>query len=146
VSENKIEKIMDRILHGLGVKNQSQLAQALGITPARISNAKARGEIPPEWLVKLASEKELNPNWILTGKEPMRIGIDEVFLGRVIHLVEEYLEEIKKDKTKKGDGWLPPEKKAKLVVILYSEYVVNQDKLDRNEIDHLIDLAMQYNR
>lgn len=141
MSDSSIEKIVDRILKGLGAKNQSQLAITLGITPARISSAKNKGEIPFEWLVKLASEKNLNPNWLLTGQGPMQIGIDDVFLEEVIRSVEEYLDERRDSDGNKVRGWLPPAKKAKLIVVLYNLYAGEVEKINNEMLEDLIILA-----
>lgn len=143
---DSIEKIIDRILRGLGAKNQSQLAITLGITPARISSAKNKGEIPFEWLVKLAAEKRLNPNWLLTGQGPMQIGIDEEFLEEVIRSVEEYLDELKGGEGNKATGWLPPDKKAKLVVVLYNIYAGSGERINKDTLDGLVKLAAAHNR
>lgn len=139
--DSSIEEIIDRILKGLGAKNQSQLATALGITPARISSAKNKGEIPFEWLVKLASEKKLNPNWLLTGQGPMQIGIDEAFLEEVIRSVEEYIDESGDGDGNKSTAWLPPDKKSKLIVVLYNIYVGSAEKINKDALDGLVKLA-----
>lgn len=138
------DNILDRMIRAIGGKTQSDLGKVLGISQASISEAKRKGKVPPEWFLKLSTEKKLDPNWLLTGSGPMRIGIDEIILGDVIRLVDEYLEGIKKDGSKPGDGWIPPVKKAKLIVVLYNLYAGKQEKITMKDINNLVNLAIQY--
>lgn len=48
-----------------GVKNQSELARELGLTPASISDAKRRGQIPLAWIEKLARKKNVSMDVML---------------------------------------------------------------------------------
>lgn len=50
------------------IQNQTQLAEALEIKSASVSDAKKRGKIPPDWINKLAVKYDLNASWLLTGK------------------------------------------------------------------------------
>lgn len=72
MAENIVEQI-ERLISALGLKNQRHLSAVLGISPARITDAKIRGAIPSEWLVK-AAENGINPAWVKTGTGPMKIG------------------------------------------------------------------------
>ncbi len=72
MADNIVEQI-ERLISALGLKNQRHLSALLGISPARITDAKNRGAMPSEWLVK-ASEKGINPAWVKTGQGPMNIG------------------------------------------------------------------------
>lgn len=69
-----IVESIKRMTKAVGVKTQADLGGVLGISQASISDAKRKGKIPPEWLVKLAEERDINPNWIKTGQGPMKIG------------------------------------------------------------------------
>lgn len=51
-----------------------QLAKLFAIPQSSISDAKKRNTIPAEWLVKLLRLKGINPEWILTGLGPQRLG------------------------------------------------------------------------
>ena len=70
---DNISEIILRISVALGVTSQRKLAQALGISPARVTDAKNRKNIPPEWLVKLALDHGINPAWVMTGEGPQKI-------------------------------------------------------------------------
>ena len=71
MADNIVEQI-ERLISALELKNQRHLAALLGISPARITDAKTRGVIPSEWLVR-AAEKGINPAWVKTGTGPMKI-------------------------------------------------------------------------
>jgi len=64
------EEILSRIKNATGVKTQKELAEILGIREASISEAKKRGGIPHEWVVKLALQKNISPEWLLRGRGP----------------------------------------------------------------------------
>ena len=55
-------------------RTQHELARFLGIRQSSISDAKKRQAIPAEWLVILLRHKGINPEWILTGDGPRRLG------------------------------------------------------------------------
>ncbi|MCX5876638.1 MAG: helix-turn-helix domain-containing protein [Deltaproteobacteria bacterium] len=69
-----IADTIDRMVGAVGGKTQGDLGAALGISQASISDAKRKGKIPPEWVVKLSTERNMNPAWLLTGQGPMKIG------------------------------------------------------------------------
>ena len=71
-------------------RTQIELAHFLGIQQSSISDAKRRGAVPAEWLLKLLRYKGINPDWVLTGEGPryMRpLDGDEVVMP-VVHSVE----------------------------------------------------------
>ena len=68
-----IDIIIGRISEAVGARTQRQLAEVLGISPARISDAKNKGSVPSEWLIKLSTDHDINPKWVLTGKGPKTI-------------------------------------------------------------------------
>ena len=53
---------------------QAELASMLGVKQSSISDAQKRSAIPAEWLVKLLRVKGINPEWILTGFGPKKLG------------------------------------------------------------------------
>ncbi len=59
-----------RVFESAGCRTQVELAAILDIRQASISDAKGRGSIPPEWLVKLLRLRGVNPDWILSGTGP----------------------------------------------------------------------------
>ena len=75
-----IADTIDRMVGAVGGKTQGDLGAALGISQASISDAKRKGKIPPEWIVRLSTERGLNPSWLLTGSGPMKIssGVEQV--------------------------------------------------------------------
>lgn len=61
---------LERVFHVAGCRTQTELAQLLQIRQSSISDAKRRGSIPAEWLLKLLKLKGTNPDWIMTGQGP----------------------------------------------------------------------------
>lgn len=72
-----IDVILSRIRKALGTEKDKDLAVILGIDPQGITNAKKRGEVPPIWLVKLASKINISVDWLLFGTGPMRRKVSE---------------------------------------------------------------------
>ena len=70
---DNFEEIIGRAKLALGIKNQKQLAEILGISPPGITDAKTRGNFPSDWVVKISINHGINPSWILTGIGPMKI-------------------------------------------------------------------------
>ncbi len=60
-------KIFDRMLKAGGLKNGSQLAKALGVSPQAVSNYKKRGELPASLIFKFAEAYSVSIDWLLTG-------------------------------------------------------------------------------
>jgi len=60
-------------LRELNIKNQRQLAIALGITAAPITAAKQRGHFPKGWAVTLAKKYGKSVDWILGMEHPPMI-------------------------------------------------------------------------
>ena len=72
--ENRIfDEQLERIKLITGKKTQFELADLLGVKQSSISDAKKRRKIPAGWLVVLMRYKNINPEWILTGNEPIFI-------------------------------------------------------------------------
>ena len=68
------EDAFSRLYAATGCHTQVQLAKLLEIRQSSISDAKKRSSIPAEWLVKLLRLKGVNPEWILTGLGPKKLG------------------------------------------------------------------------
>lgn len=62
------EAQMARIHEATNTGTQCELATALGIRQSSISDAKKRNALPPGWLVTLAMDYNVNPNWIISGE------------------------------------------------------------------------------
>lgn len=71
---DNFEEIIKRANLALGIKSQKQLAEALGIRPPGITDAKTRGAFPSDWVVKISTGYGVNPVWLLNGTGPMKIG------------------------------------------------------------------------
>lgn len=63
-----MENALKRFFEASGCRTQMELAEFLDIQQSTVSDAKKRGAIPAEWLVKLLHAKHINPDWILTGE------------------------------------------------------------------------------
>ena len=61
--------ILSKIKAHCGFKKDSDLARRLGISPQTLSNWKTRKTYDPQLIYTKCPE--LNPEWLLTGKEPM---------------------------------------------------------------------------
>lgn len=117
------DAILDRMIGAIGGKTQSDLGKTLGISQASISEAKRKDKVPPEWFLKLSTEKGLNPNWLLTGQGlvyiPERETVDAELLRNVIEVFENGIKEI----TQRRELAAKPEKKAKWIVYFYEEFM-----------------------
>lgn len=60
-------KIFDRMLKAGRLKNGSQLARALGVSPQAVSNYKKRGELPASLIFKFAETYSVSIDWLLSG-------------------------------------------------------------------------------
>lgn len=74
MEKNRGQSALDRVFEVSECRTQMQLAGLLGIRQSSISDAKKRNAIPAEWLVKLLRLKGINPEWILTGLGPQKLG------------------------------------------------------------------------
>lgn len=64
----------DRICEALKVSTQLELADALGIRQAIISDAKRRNILPGGWLYKLSHVHGVDPLWVLFGDADAPMG------------------------------------------------------------------------
>lgn len=60
-------KVFGRMLNAGRLKNGSQLAKALGVSPQAVSNYKKRGELPASLIFKFAETYSVSIDWLLTG-------------------------------------------------------------------------------
>jgi SOS-response transcriptional repressor LexA len=68
------DAILGRIMEITGLTKQVELANLLGVRRAAITDAKRRGAIPTEWLVRLCRDLGANPAWLETGEGPCYVG------------------------------------------------------------------------
>ena len=66
--DNAMFPALQRFFQTAGCRTQQQLAEFLGIRQSAITDAKRRGAIPADWLLKLLRMQGVNPDWILTGE------------------------------------------------------------------------------
>ena len=59
-----------RVFETAGCRTQLELAAILDVRQSSVSDAKRRGTIPPEWLIKLLYLRGVNPAWIMDGIGP----------------------------------------------------------------------------
>jgi SOS-response transcriptional repressor LexA len=74
-----VEDQLARILGETGIRTQAELAEVLGVRRAAVTDAKRRGKVPADWLIRLAQKYNLNPNYVLSGLGPRKI--DEATVG-----------------------------------------------------------------
>jgi phage repressor protein C with HTH and peptisase S24 domain len=65
--------VVSRMMLALGVTTQTALADELGLGRGAVSDAKAKGKIPAEWMLKLLRARRVNPAWLETGEGEMRL-------------------------------------------------------------------------
>lgn len=68
VSEDGFDLLLGRIKQSLGVKTDTDMAKALGLTQGSVSKAKGKRQIPPAWLIQIAQSKGISLNWLLFGE------------------------------------------------------------------------------
>lgn len=89
MGKNRNKSALDRVFEVSRCRTQMELAELLEIRQSSISDAKKRNAIPAEWLVKLLRLKGTNPEWILTGLGPQKLGpADGESAEHVIYLTE----------------------------------------------------------
>lgn len=132
------DSILDRMIRAIGGKTQSDLGKILGISQASISEAKRKDKVPPEWFLKLSTEKRLNPNWLLTGQGlmhiPERETVDADLLKDVIMAVESFLV------VAKDHNWpMTQEIKVKWIVAFYEDFLEEKNTgIQRENIEEEI--------
>ncbi len=67
---SRAEAQFARVLEVAGCRTQTELAVVLDIQQSSISDAKKRGSIPPDWLLRLLRLRGVNPDWIMLGSGP----------------------------------------------------------------------------
>lgn len=71
-------KVIARMVDALGLGTQSALARELGVSRGAVSDAKTKGKVPAEWLLRLFRTHSLNPFWLETGQGAKFLSEDEV--------------------------------------------------------------------
>ncbi len=68
MTNTKFEEIIQRIFEATGLNSQNELAMVLKINRSAITQAKNRGEIPENWIWRLADRYGLSSGWLKTGE------------------------------------------------------------------------------
>lgn len=63
----KNRELLERMLVAGKLKNYSELARTVGLSPQAISNYKKKDEIPPRLIFKFAETYNISIDWLLTG-------------------------------------------------------------------------------
>jgi len=71
---NEFDKFFRRLGEAAGVTSQSGLADALGVHRSAVTQAKNKGAVPQNWILKLARRYNLEPGWLESGAGQMRPG------------------------------------------------------------------------
>jgi len=128
-----------KALVSTGVSNK-ELADELGVHENTIiSYKKCRGTIKGVVIERLANRYKFNSSWLVTGEGPLyakesgAAPVDLGLLGDTISVVEEWLERKKRR--------LPPEKKAKVILYLYEEYLEREEKPEIATVERLLQLV-----
>ncbi len=65
-------EVIERMKSAANLKNSSQIAKSLSITPQAIANYKKRNQVPTSLVIKFASIYNLSVDWILWGTGHMQ--------------------------------------------------------------------------
>jgi hypothetical protein len=63
---------LDRLMSGLGVQREGDLARILEVTPQAIASARSKNKLPLHWHVIAAEKKGLSLDWLVHGFGSMR--------------------------------------------------------------------------
>jgi phage repressor protein C with HTH and peptisase S24 domain len=72
LADNQFEARIKRIYEVTGIKNDAQLARALGMRPQSVNSARKRKKVPYSWIKKIADKYKISSDWIWFGEGPMR--------------------------------------------------------------------------
>ena len=113
--------------------SQTELAGELGVSP-RTYQSYERGErdAPTASLIELCQKFDIDPTWLLLGPDA-KASLNEAILEGVLRAVDEYLQSIQ--------GELPPEKKARLVKLLYMHFRDKQT-VDKKRVTEFAELLL----
>lgn len=78
-SFHSIEAQIARLLWVFGARTQTELADALGIRQAAVSEGIRHGSIPASWFLCAVEKTNVRPQWLRTGEGPMTYRVDEAF-------------------------------------------------------------------
>lgn len=62
--------LLGRIKLALGVRSDTAVARALGLSQSTMSSAKKKKQIPSSWIIQIAKEKGVSLDWLVYGAVP----------------------------------------------------------------------------
>jgi phage repressor protein C with HTH and peptisase S24 domain len=62
--------LLGRIKQALGVRSDTAVARALGLSQSTMSSAKKKKQIPSSWIIQIAKEKGASLDWLVYGAAP----------------------------------------------------------------------------
>jgi hypothetical protein len=132
---------INEILHTVktleGISKDTEIAALFGIRQSMITMWRKRGNIPYEVLLHYCEQRNIDPLWLITGKGPKFRGEshdtgathpDLDLMSEVIVTVEEVFA---RDRLS-----LSPEKKARLISLIYEE--VLDDEMKKSSIEQKV--------
>jgi transcriptional regulator with XRE-family HTH domain len=140
-SEDELGRFSERLNKSISGKSARGFARDCGLSEAAVRKYLA-GKADPSrgTTVSMARAAGVNLEWLATGEGPMLKGerapvapLDQELMQLVIEEVENMLADVR--------GYLEPEKKGKLCVLLYEEAHEQEGKMDRSRVLKLIKLA-----
>lgn len=73
-SEFNFEAVIGRLKKALQIKEDKQMAELLGMSPAAFNGRKKSDSIPFDAVISLSAKENLDCNWLLTGEGAMLKG------------------------------------------------------------------------
>ena len=67
----QFDSFLSRLRQATTITSQANLAKALGISRAAITQAKNNDSIPMNWIIQLSRQFNMNPDWLVTGVGPI---------------------------------------------------------------------------
>jgi phage repressor protein C with HTH and peptisase S24 domain len=69
---HRFESFFSRVSEATGIRSQTELASVLGINRSAVTQAKKKGTVPANWILRLSRKFRLNPVWLERGSgEPV---------------------------------------------------------------------------
>jgi hypothetical protein len=129
-----ISDILDTIKNLEGVSKDAEIASIFGVRQSMITMWRKRGTVPYEILLNYCELRNMDPLWLLTGKGPKYRGSSQApaFRHPDINLIREVIEAIE-EVFERDRLSLSPEKKARLITLIYEEVSEDERKMSTIE-------------
>ncbi len=89
------DSVWERVKFSTNIKNQTDLANIVGIRQSSVSDRKKSGIWPIEWAYKIGKEYNLCTEWILTGEGPKKISnVNKKYNFKLLYDIDCWLSEI----------------------------------------------------